>query len=504
MELIRQERDELKKKNEELLEQLKSAALQVVEHERRLIQCVNQAEDVASDLDELQARIENYDEKEEDKRPSLMERMTSVRSQISSNNIHNSSYQQQQPKKNLPPEKAIAFAFKSLGCSIEYFEDERELLMSKLDTIKDEREKEKAEYESKIKEMEENISSLQDERETLNEMVETQEADVIRLQDVGDHVEEIEGERDALEEKCQGYQDEISILKSRSEEYEQQDSRRAEEDARRLEEDKEFNDQMSCLQSQVDESEEEKDALVKQCETQATIIANLKKGNKVNRFDEKFAEKANDFKALETQARLDDLQSDHNKLNAQLTFLERKNEELEQVRDSLQHLVKESKEEHNHLTTKIEGLEHALIIMAEESSGLKIQIQDLEDVKQMLEFKCQAQQDAIVSVKSGGSKEFCEIEDERERLAAKCTSLESRLLMMQVELASKTDQNIERILEGLNKQIAVLEEELEKARAESKQAARTIKESEQKPLNAWYLGEGSIKLAAKALKESEQ
>jgi hypothetical protein len=97
------------------------------------------------------------------------------------------------------------------------------------------------------------------------------------------------------------------LLKSKNE---QEDAKKEEEGAKREEEDQKFNDQVIMMQAKNEKLEAERDTLTKQCESDSTTIARIKKGNKLKRFDDNFEDKANDFKYEETRARLIDLEAE--------------------------------------------------------------------------------------------------------------------------------------------------------------------------------------------------
>jgi SMC interacting uncharacterized protein involved in chromosome segregation len=431
-------KDESKKKNDEFL---KSCALQVIDMERSLISLLgDDGKDALEDLDELLARIENYDEKKDfdDGKGTLIQRMSIIKP----------TQQQTLPKKNLSPERAVMFAFKSLKSSIEYFEDEREIFVSKQEKLKQGSIQLKKAFDQNVKELTENYQNVSDERDALQQKCE-------RLQRVDDRLEEVEDERNRLEDQVQNFEEMIAELESEKEilqlesiaANEAQNSNGVELRESSSNDDSYFGGiDAAMLHNQIESLEAQNTELNIQCDQHKATISSLLKKNKLNMFDTGFGGKANDFKAEENEQRLEELEAEYHKSVAQVKYQERQLEKKEQVAESMDNYIKED-------TVKIKALEDAMQAMGAERSNLLSRIQDMEDEMQMLQFKCQAQQDAIVTVKKDSrvlktfsrldpgvmsAEQLEALEDDRERLTARCSSLEAQIQILEKELK---DQN---------------------------------------------------------------
>jgi chromosome segregation ATPase len=445
-------KDDSKKKNDEFL---KSSALRLIELERSLIQCLG-ADDANDELDELKARIENYDGKKDgadDGRGSIAQRMS----------IMKNTQPQVLPKKNLAPDRALNFALKSLHTSIEYFGEERELFISKQEGQKKETEKKEAEWQAKIQELEDHVAAANDDRDDLEDRCQKQAEQIDRLQTLTDRQEELEDERDTLQEErdklgdqCQSYETEIMQLESERETLEMKCSgmehARNEEFARNEtqeeggEEDSVGAD-VGMLHNRIEELEAENDILSKQCEDQAASISLLQKEDKLEKFDQGLKEKASDAKVEEYRKRFIDLQAEHVEVKAQCRFQERKIEEMEELSEAKDTFIRTIQQEREKDAIKTTALEDALQMMGAERSRLLSEIQDVEDLNQMLRFKCESQQDAIVTVKKDtgilkkisheiNNESLEEIEDDRERLSLRCSSLEVHIAFFENEIAA--------------------------------------------------------------------
>lgn len=463
-------KDDNKRKNDEFL---KSSALRVIELERSLIHCLG-ADDANDELDELKARIENYNEKKDgadDGRGSIMQRMS----------IAKNTQPQVLPKKNLAPERALNFALKSLHSSIEYFEQERDLFMSKHEDSKKAMEKKEEEWQARIQALENRLEAANVEQDEFQDRFQRQAEQIDSLQKLTDRQEELDDEREKLQEerdnladRCQNYESEIVQLESERESLEmkcseiefsmneaQQQRHQAQEEEEE-EDDESLGADLGMLQNRVEELEAENDALTKQCEDQTESLASLQTKSKLEKFDEGLKKKADDFKVEEYRKRFFDLQAEHEKLKAQCRYQDRKIEELETLGEAKDNYVGTLKQERERDEIKTSALEDAMRMMGEERSRLLSQIQDVEDMNQMLRFKCKAQQDAIVSVKqdSGILKKISvdinnesleEIEDDRERLSLRCSSLEVHIAMVENEIAvlESESQEKDRIIKDL-------------------------------------------------------
>eukprot|EP00980_Cylindrotheca_fusiformis_P011642 scaffold2751_cov131-Cylindrotheca_fusiformis.AAC.9 len=448
-------KEDSKKKSDEFL---KSSALRVLELERSLIQCLG-ADDANDELNELKARIENYDEKKDaadDGRGTIMQRM----------NISKSSPQHGLPKKNLAPERALNFALKSLGSSIEYFEQERDLFITKHEDRKKEMEKNEETWKAKIQELEDRLTAANGDRQELEDRCQRQAEQIDSLQTLSDRQEELEDERDKLLEErdrlagqCEHYESEMMKLESDRDnlqikystlEYEMDETQQLQYP---VSDDESLDIDVGMLQNRIEELEAENDFLTIQCKEQAASISLLEKEEKLEKFDKGLQEKADDFKAEEYQRRFADLQAVHTKLKAKCKFQERKIEELESMCQAKDVSVRMMREERERDMAKTTAFENAMREMGEERSRLLSKIQDAEDLNQMLRFKCKAQQDAIISVKqdSGilkqirldiGNGSLEEIEDDRERLTLRCASLEVHIAMLENEIAVLESQSL--------------------------------------------------------------
>jgi chromosome segregation ATPase len=443
-------KDDSKKKNDEFL---KSSALRLIELERSLIQSLG-ADDANDELDELKARIENYDGKKDgadDGRGSIIQRMSIVKN----------TQPQNLPKKNLAPERALNFALKSLHTSIEYFGEERELFISKQEDRKKETEKKEAEWQARIQELEDRLAAANDDRD-LEDRCQRQAEQIDSLQTLTDCQEELEGERDTLQEErhkladqCQNYEAEIIQLESEREALElkcsEMEFARNEEFARTEAQEEEGEEEsvgadVGMLENRIEELEAENDTLAKQCEEQAASISLLQKEDKLEKFDKGLKEKAGDFKVEEYRKRLIDLQAEHVKVKGQCRFQQRKIEEMEKRSAAKDNFIRTMQQERERDGIKTTALEDALQMMGAERSRLLSQLQDVEDLNEMLRFKCDSQQDAIVTVKKDtgllkkisldiNNESLEEIEDDRERLSLRCSSLEVHIAIFENEIA---------------------------------------------------------------------
>lgn len=475
-------------------ELVKSYALRVVELERNLIKTLD-AEDTMEELNNLQSRIENYDERKDgadDGRGSVLQRL-SVTKKLSPSSQHT--------KKNLPPEKAMLFALKSLSDSIDYFGEERELFMSKLASkeklVNDKQEEwalekeqlmaqleeltekkcaleEKCERHETVMEILENrIEKFEEERDSLNEELrqdddsqkitttgliddsieiegehsvlsndesieqdEASQGDDSQTMGTGlldDSIEivyapqkskiemleklllEIERERDALTDKCHGYEATILALEAKSE------SAICEEDVDAAYE------EVEMLQHQMDTLQTENETLSKECQQYKTTIAALLK-----------QDKASDFKEEELRGRLSDLELDLNKEKNLIEVQDRKMKDIINQSTAKDKLVHQLQEEVEHHLIKINAFEDAFQAMGHERSTLIAKIQDLEDLNQMLEFKCDSQRDAIITIKRENSMVTVKAENDQERLSARCASLKKQCERLENQLHERT------------------------------------------------------------------
>ncbi|CAJ1954512.1 unnamed protein product [Cylindrotheca closterium] len=454
-----------KSKKEEQIKQLneflKTSALNIIELERTLIQTLG-ADDANEELDELKERIEKWDEKIEgadDGRGTYVQRM-SIRKSTSSS-------PQAFPKKNLSPERAINFAIKSLNSSIEFFGEERDLFLSKQEAAKKTIEQKEEEWKQKIAELEQQVKEANEKRGKIEEQNEEKNKQIERLKALNDQYEEFDEEREQLNEKCQSLEARTTELEAEKEtlalkctefEFALDEAQNRVPDLPQ-DDDEESNEafDVGMLQNRIEQLETENNELSVQVDEQTDTIIKLKKEKRLSKFDDKLQGKADDFKVEEYIKRYDDLKAKHTGLQAQCRFQERRIDELEKLSatkdGAMQKLKEDRKNERENEMMKNKALEDALTAMGDERSRLLLQIQDIEDERQMLIFKCQAQQDAIVAVKKSAgllkdvdfdpnNATMEEVNDDRERLAHRCTSLEVHIGMLENEITVLKSQSL--------------------------------------------------------------
>lgn len=449
-------------KKEEQIRQLnefiKGTALNIIELERNLIKTLG-ADDANEELDELKERIEKWDEKvdADDGRGSIRQRMSIVKS----------AAPQQLPKKNLAPERAIFFAMKSLNSSIEYFGEERDLFLSKQEAATKTIGQKEEEWKQKTAELEQKVKEANEERDEIQEENKRKDFQIERLKGLNDQYEEFDTERENLNEKCQSleaqnhgleHEKELLAIKCTELEFALDEAQNRVPDLPQFDEE-ESNEafDVGMLQNRIEELEKDNNKLSVQVDEQIDTIVKMKKEKRLSKFDDKLQGKADDFKAEEYIKKYEELQSEHAGLKAQCRFQERRINELEQQlvhKDAaIQRLRDDRENERENESIKNQALEDALQAMGDERSRLLLQLQDIEDERQMLVFKCQAQQDAIVAVKeeSGLLKQVDfdpnnatmeEVNDDRERLAHRCTSLEIHIGMLENEYTVLKSQSL--------------------------------------------------------------
>lgn len=449
-------------KKEEQIRQLhefiKGTALNIIELERDLIKTLG-ADDANEELDELKERIEKWDEKTDgadDGRGTIRQRMSIIKS----------AAPQALPKKNLSPERAIFFALKSLNSSIEFFGEERDLFLSKQEAAKKQLEQKEEEWKQKIAQLEQQVKDANEQRDQLQEQNARHVQQIERLKALNDQYEEFDTEKEALNEKCQSLEAHIAELESEKDalglkcnqlEFALDAAQNFVPDRHHDDDDSNDAFDVGMLQNRIEELEKDNNKLAVQVDEQTDTIIKLKKEKRLSKFDDKLQGKADDFKAEEYIKRYDELMTEHTGLKAQCRFQERQIQELEaksSAKDlAMQQMREERENQRENELLKISALEHALQAMGEERSKLLLQIQDIEDERQMLIFKCQAQQDAILAVKeeSGLLKEndfdpnnatMEELCDDRERLALRCTSLEVHISMLENEITVLQSQTL--------------------------------------------------------------
>lgn len=367
-------------------------------------------------------------------------------------------------KKPLSPERAVDFALKSLQGTIGYFENEREILVSKSQTAQKEKQEQEVLYNSSVSDSTMRVEMLQQEINNWKDKCRMQQEEMERIQEYKDQIESLEGERDALQAERQSYVDEIAFLSKQKDLWAQRrkDSYKsafnssssspssssadhspmrgwaggrfstalspirgddvessfdvaiaAAADAAHERRNDNVNDDddgredalvLEEMQSWIEELKEEKERLMEQCAAQQTTINQLKQDTKIKRFDARFEERANDVQIAETRARRQELEMAH----AALLFKQQNQEDqirtLTNENQQKAQKIESLRQELEQLQTKSLSLEDAVAMISEKEADLKRQIRDLQDEKDLLQIKCKSQGDAFVVVQRDSTK----------------------------------------------------------------------------------------------------
>jgi chromosome segregation ATPase len=472
----REERDHYAHQTSELQGLLKSCALELVEHEMRLIECT-QADDVAAELDDLRSQIKRVTtDQEQEAKETEAKRLQKM---LSFWTLKQSI--EEKRKDDLTPEEAIDMALTSLKASIEYFQDERGILTSRIDTLKERTKTQKTKFMSTLKEMQQRVASLESERDLLSEKCQYHRNEFeSALLKMGDQMQSLAGERDELSHKCHTLAEDLAYTQKQQELKEEL----------RGKEDKEIISTMRMMHDYIYELDTEQAMLAEQCESQVSTIARMKKENELKESDEEKKEEQE-----EINAHLIDLKAQHEKLTSKYSFRENTITAIELENASLKSRIEALEEDKERLDNKLQLQDEAVAFVCGEDSQFKSQILNLQEERDQLYRNCKSQEDKIVLLKGESEKANAledmasrmeEMKNEYKRLLASCTSQESTIVTLEKENKllndgqRKGEKQVDSTLVHLKAKIEDLEEELDKRRTQcqSQEAAIVLLKQE--------------------------
>ena len=450
------DRDFYSQKASDLQGLLRSCAVELVEHEKLLIQAT-QADDLDSELDDILHQIQGVMTDQE----KLAKQSEATRLQNMLKFWGGEQRQAKQHQESMTPEKAIDTALTSLKASIEYFKAERAILTFKMDKLQDKMVEQRTFYKGRIEVMKERVGALEESLKQLTQQYQAQLEDKKHLESamlkMGTQIHALAGERDDLASKCQTL--ELTVANTNKHMQEREEERRKE--------DQEIISTMKMMHDYIEELESEQTMLASQCQSQENIIVSLETSEshdlELKEEHEMVAGTASCSTAsTKTSLPLTDLQAQHKTLMSNYGS----------QRDTITALEKEN-------------------------SSMRSHIESLEDEKKRRDNKLllqkkngEAQNETIARLKEGESEHDIKLQDmnrqfkllvnENEQLSSRCTSLKLKLAILEQENKNlnggqdRGQHHVDSTLVNLKAKVEHLEDEMDKRRIQCSTLQDTI------------------------------